>query len=1056
MNLSIVRCRILGQAEIHTRGIRLTPESELQFGLALYFCAQAGRDVPRDELTRLFWPGQGEEAARHCLRQSMYRLRVLGVAVHTGTRTTRLESHFVEADFAPAIAEGAPASAFLRLADVAVLPGYSPRFSRPFAHWVEDFRGDVGTKLRRGLVRAISEMRARGRYADVERLCRFCLRIDPLNEEATLALAESVALAGGKVEAVGLIDRYAGEVGRYQAELRVPASLLRERISDRLIRRNQAAVELPMIGREQDVERVLTAFQRLRGNRAVSYIVTGVAGVGKTRLASECCRMAEVQGARVLTIGTQPSSRTQALFAVSELVDGLLQMPGAIGCAPAALECLRGISSPVPMREPALSLDADGEARFAMVRWSILDVLDAILSEGPFVIHVDDAHQLDAQSQAILQDALRTHAGRPLLLLFTMRQPDASDAERFTRLAASSTLHDLLPLSDESCDRLVHRFCAVHEETVDDETRERIIHLSGGNPFFLVELLKHRSDLLTDDLPITVQALLEERLGRLSPTALTVLRAAAVLGLSSSVERLHRVVERRTSDVLGALTELHAAGMLSSADSGTQCRHDTIREAVLERTPTAARVLLHRRAARTLGREALREGGVALLWECVHHWRSAGSAKNGVRLALSLARRLLRIGLAQDSLQVLEEIEQKTDDPHLRSRALAGQARSARMLRQWDKVASAAAKWREAVAEHQPLPPPTHSAIELLVYEAHYNQRETYGSLPKSISDCVLSPHASVGHRLAAATLSMIRADNDGDELTANAVFTASVDLHARTASERIDALTTKAIYHAAFGRLQDVPALLNQFVDEGLKLRHPALKAHYVRRACFGLVRFGDATGARDLLIKSLELFQRLKLTGQAALCIEDLGALAQWQGNFDEALDWIDKAHLLHKQTEDSFCRAVDFELRVLLAFATNDRMHLPTFDMPSDISEALVRSRRGRQSVMALELIRKILSEDHAFDTELLQLQELHGAMKNRSYQDTIVAAIAAGLVANGSCSAATELLSEYFSASRRELRPVTSPLSRIAATLGLGQMASSVAIGNDPPHPLERRL
>jgi len=251
--------------------------------------------------------------------------------------------------------------------------------------------------------------------------------------------------------------------------------------------------------------------------------------------------MAELQGARLLTIGTQPSSRTQALFAVSELVDGLLQMPGAIGCAPAALECLRAISSPVPVSEPSLSLDADGEARFAMVRWSILDVLDAILSEGPLVIHVDDAHQLDAQSQAILQDALRTHANRPLLLLFTMRQPELSDAERFSRLVAASTVHDLLPLSDVSCGLLVQRFCAVKEETLDDATRERIIQLSGGNPFFLVELLKHRSELVTDDLPITVQALLEDRLGRLSPTALTVLRAAAVLGLSSTVERVNLV-----------------------------------------------------------------------------------------------------------------------------------------------------------------------------------------------------------------------------------------------------------------------------------------------------------------------------------------------------------------------------------------------------------------------------------------------------------------------------------------------------------------------------------
>src|SRR5687767_2590575 len=771
VTLSTVRCRILGQAEIHTRGIRLTPESEQQFGLALYFCAQAGRDVPRDEIARLFWPTHTIEAGRHCLRQAIYRLRVLGVAVRSGAKSTVLDTHFIDADYAPVVAEGAQATAYVRLEDVTILPGYSPRFSRPFAHWVEEFRSEVGSRMRRGLVRAISEMRARGRYADVERLCRFCLRLDPLNEEATLALAESVALAGGKAEAVGLIDRYEGEVGRYRADLRVSASLLRERISDRLIRRSQAAVELPMIGREQDVERILAAFQRLRGNRAVSYVVTGVAGVGKTRLAFECCRMAELQGARLLTIGTQPSSRTQALFAVSELVDGLLQMPGAIGCAPEALECLRAMSSPVPIREPSLSLDNDGEARFAMMRWSILDVLDAILSEGPLVIHVDDAHQLDAQSQAILQDALRTHAHRPLLLLFTMRQPEPSDAERFARLSGESTTHDLLPLSDVSCDLLVQRFCAVNDEGLDEVTRERIIQLSGGNPFFLVELLKHRAELVSDDLPITVQALLEDRLVRLSPTALTVLRAAAVLGLSSSVERLHRMVERKTSDVLGALTELHVAGMLSSVDGGAACRHDTIREAVLERTPTAARVLLHRRAARTLGREALQEGGVALLWECVHHWSKAGSTRNGVRLALILAKRLLALGLAKDSLEVLEDVELKAVDIQQTLIALQGQARAARTLRDWNKVQRVLCRWNSAYAK-EGRNPPEHSAMELLAYEAHYWQAGNEPP-PLEISKCVRSSTAKPGHRLSAAVLSMIRADNDGDGETAHQVFDA-------------------------------------------------------------------------------------------------------------------------------------------------------------------------------------------------------------------------------------------------------------------------------------------
>lgn len=1026
VSLSTVKCRVLGQAEIHTRGIRLTPESELQFGLALYFCAQAGREVPRDEIVRLFWPTHSLEAGRHCLRQAFYRLRVLGVAVRSGAKATVLETHYIDADFAPAAAEGAPASVYLRLTDVSILPGYSPRFSRAFATWVEDFRGEIGGRIRRGLVRAISEMRARGRYADVERLCRFCLRLDPLNEEATLALAEAVALAGGKAEAVGLIDRYEGEVGRYRADLQVSASLLRERISDRLIRRSQAAVELPMVGREEDVERVLTAFQRLRGNRAVSYVITGSAGVGKTRLAFECCRMAQLQGARLLTIGTQPSSRTQALFAVSELVDGLLQMPGAIGCAPAALECLKAMSSPVPIREPVLSLDADGEARFAMVRWSILDVLDAILSEGPLVIYVDDAHQLDAQSQAILQDALRTHANRPLLLLLTMRQPEPSDAERFVRLFGLSVTHDLLPLTDVSCELLVQRFCAVHEEALDDATRERIIQLSGGNPFFLVELLKHRSELVTDDLPITVQALLEDRLNRLPPTALTVLRAAAVLGLSSTVERLHRMVERKTSDVLLALTELHAAGMLSSADGGAHCRHDTIREAVLGRTPTAARVLLHRRAARTLGREAMQDGSVALLWECVHHWRSAGSTRNGVRLALLLARSLLSLGLAKDSLEVLEDTEVSAEDSMQRLAALRGQARAATTLRDWSRVGAIAKRWRVAFSSEHRVPP-AHCAMELHEYEAHYNSKATFGSLPNVIAECVRSPLATVGHKLAAARLTMIRCDNDGDERTATETYEAIRGLNPDSRSQRVASLTTTAIYQASFGDLGSTPDTLQQLLAECQAIPQPAARAHHVRRACFGLARYVDSEQARELLLQCLETFERLDLSNQAAICIEELGLIAQWNGRFEEASEWIERARTLHQRVGELFASAVEFELRVLLAFETQNPNALPASDMPSDVVVAFNRSKRGRQAMLSLELARRILTMQlDAADEFVTPLLELHNVLARRSCQDTRVAILVAGLQSLGQRDRAASILEYYLANERRELGSVPKRL------------------------------
>lgn len=1031
MTLSTVRCQILGKAEIHTRGIRINPETEVQFGLAMYFCAHAGRQVPRDEVARLFWPDTGIEAARHNLRQSLYRLRVLGVPVRSGAKSSLLETHMVDADYAPVVAEGAPASVYMRLADVAVLPGYSPKFSRPYARWVEEFRTDVGTQVRRGLVRAISEMRARGRYADVERLCRFCLVLDPLNEEATLALAESVALAGGKVEAVGMIERYAGEVARYPAELRLSASLLRERISDRLIRRSQAQVEMPMIGREEDVERVIAAYQRLKGNRAVSYIVRGASGVGKTRLAMECCRIAELQGARVITVGTQPSSRTQALFAISELVEHMLQLPGAIGCAPAALDCLRAMSAPLTAREPRISMETDGEARFAMVRWSILDVIDAILSEGPLLLHIDDAHQMDPQSQLILQDALQTHANRPLLLLTTMRPWVPEDNERFDRLASVSTVHDLEPLSDDSCDRLVHRFCAANEEVMDEHTRERIIQLSGGNPFFLLELLKHRSNLTTDELPVSVQALLEDRLAKLSPKALTVLRAAAVLGLSSNVERLHRLVERKTSDVLAALTELHRAGMLSTHDTGTICRHDSIRDAVLERTPVAAKRLLHRRAAKLLGAEVKRGAGVSELWDCLHHWKHAGLPDRGASVGFGLSQRLLRLGVMDDAVRVLAEIERLAKEPRHLLRAVSGQIVAAKAQRRWEQLQALARRWRDVHTQNGFEVRP-HSRIELFEHEARFHAVDSLGEVSPQLRQCIGSSAASDSHRLAAALLLMIAAHNTADSPAAGWILQQVQGLNAASRSDRATLLTLEAIYHGGFGDQRTARQRLEEMVGLASTIRNAVARALILRRASYGLLRYGARDTARELLLDALGTFRRVQLHSHAMLCVEQLGQEAAWDADVEQGLRWINEADELALATTEVTVSLTPLALRIVLAFETQDRSLLPSTEIAESKMGPFLRVHWARQFGRSLQAAHRLLTSRPVSDAAVAELAGLHKTMGGLSDQDFPTAVLAALFLQAGEQQRAQALLSDYLNVSRRDkFRPLIPSLVHFAA-------------------------
>src|SRR5688572_27995303 len=62
---------------------RVEPDSEIHFAVALY-AASSDPDVgvSRDELASVLWTDSTLDAARHNLRQAMYRLRQLGVPVH--------------------------------------------------------------------------------------------------------------------------------------------------------------------------------------------------------------------------------------------------------------------------------------------------------------------------------------------------------------------------------------------------------------------------------------------------------------------------------------------------------------------------------------------------------------------------------------------------------------------------------------------------------------------------------------------------------------------------------------------------------------------------------------------------------------------------------------------------------------------------------------------------------------------------------------------------------------------------------------------------------------
>ena len=160
-----------------------------------------------------------------------------------------------------------------------------------------------------------------------------------------------------------------------------------------------------------------------------------------------------------------------------------------------------------------------------------------------------------------------------------------------------------------------------------EELPQELHHLTGGNPQFVLEVLRHMyhtGEFRVDDAlrgrPAGAASLIAQRLGHLTSEALQAARGAAVLGDSLTLERLSEVLGIGLLDIADAWEELEAAHIVL----GERFSHDLVREALLDGLPSAVLALLHRASARVLARHAVHPSRVA------RHWQEAGDFRQAV------------------------------------------------------------------------------------------------------------------------------------------------------------------------------------------------------------------------------------------------------------------------------------------------------------------------------------------------------------------------------------------------------------------------------------------
>ena len=431
----------------------------------------------------------------------------------------------------------------------------------------------------------------------------------------------------------------------------------------------------PFVGRRPELERLLSAWQTALDGGAHAVLIAGEPGVGKTRLAGEWSQHAYEQGAVVL-YGRCDEDLGAPYQPFAEALRSLIPCLGA-----SRLRGLRGVEALLPL-VPGLTdvlpdLAAPTRADPDTERYALFDAVVAVLgvasTSAPVVLILDDLHWAAKSTLLLLRHLLRFGEHTRVQIVGTYR---STDLDRSHPLAAMlADLH-----RDGSATRLqlsgldeVDVSAYVAEAGYDDEELARALaSVTGGNPFFLIEALRHvdesggRWDPST--LPQGVREAVSRRLSRLPAETNKALAAAAVVGSRFALELVERVVG---DDLVDAFDEACKAGIVIEEPGGRyRFNHAIVRQSLLAELASVRRMRLHQRIAATLETEPGADD--ELLAELAHHYFEcawAGNAAKAVeycrRAADQAMARLAYEGAADlydRAVHALEEVDEELPD----------------------------------------------------------------------------------------------------------------------------------------------------------------------------------------------------------------------------------------------------------------------------------------------------------------------------------------------------------------------------------------------------------
>lgn len=1010
MSYPVLRIQFFGGFKVDYDDLPVLGVNSLRVqSLLAYMVLHANTPQSRQHLAFQLWPETTESQARNNLRQFIFQLRHalpdsdrFLVADASTVCWNSDEWQYIDLQrFECALREAKAAEQrgeteiIRQLLEEATAYYQGDLLPSCYDDWIAPERERLRQQFVIACQKLVQVLESQREYKAALQIAQRLLRLDSLDEDTYVTL---IRLHGLNQDFSGARRIYQIAVETLKRELGVePGETLRAafkrleqppRLGSPLSADNTSTVSYRLVGRQAEWQQVQSTWQQATSGEAHLLLITGEAGIGKSRLAEELFGWATRQGFTAAYTRSYGAEGNLSLAPATEWLRNKAIRPYLAKLDPVWLTEIARLL-PELMSEHAGLARPDPISEYGRRQLFFEAMARGILSgPRPLLLWIDDLQWCDQETLDWLHFILRFEPHNALLILGTARSEESppehplSLLTRQLRIENKITTLELSPLDAAETAKLASQ---VQGHGLDDMETIRLFRETEGNPLFVVETVRaYMTGSMTVDsngldatpiyesrvLPPRVHAVIVGRLVQLSPQARKVAEIGAAIGRAFTLDLLIHASRENIEEVTPALDELWQKRIIREQTTNVfDFTHDKLREVIYSETSLPQRRLLHRRIAQAL--ESLHSDELySISSQVAAHYEQAGLFEQAApyyqragSLAASIYANEDAINLFKRGINILEQLPTSVKRDRQELELQLALATLYRISKGWaspeeERVMSRVMVLSEKVGDVEQRIRTLFGLQTLYVVQARYEKVEhTYAQVEKIFfhtQGIPPPPFASIN--LAGAKLSM------GQLIEAKELF------------EKITAI-------------RDKKHILDLQESQGLNYLVHGLAWNSHALWCLGYPQ-----SALDCAQTAIEFAREFTQPFNQALAITYLAMLQAWRSTSETLLTYADQAvaitgeykapyysawanilkcfaHTEHQPCADNLSRLRD-AVRVFIE--TGAHIRLPVYF--SMFAQACLKAGRPEEGLEALEqaLSESLQNNEHWWDAEIYRLR------------------------------------------------------------------------------------